>query len=196
MAQAAPWTIALLQTLAGITYIWHIFAGKSEPAFMTWFVFFLAVSISLTSYLLHERKNRGWCWCDNICNSIDVVYVPLIMLAIAASNGWKIFSLSTFEIYYLVSVICLLGIWLWTKNHYVTFLVIQGIIIIGYFPTMKKLIMSERNTESLLAWGLIGTANLVGAVSAAMDRKLLPFIYATRAVIMITIIMALMLKYS
>lgn len=190
----APWAIALLQTTAGILYIWMIFTKKTEPAFMTWFVFFLAVSISLTSYLLHERKKRGWR--DNICNSFDVLYVPLIMTAIAIQNGWSVIVLSAFEIYYLVAVICLLIMWLYTKNHYVTFLAIQGIIIVGYFPTFEKLIATERNTESFLAWSLIGVANFIGMISATSGRQLLPFIYAVRAVVMISIIMTLIFIYS
>lgn len=194
MAKVAPWAIALLQTAAGISYIWLIFVGKSEPAFMTWFVFFLAVSISLTSYLLHERKKHGWR--NNICNSIDVLYVPFIMASIAIHNGWKIFSLSEFEIYCLIAVICLLGGWFWTKNHFAAFLAVQGIITVGYIPTIEKLVISEKNTESFLAWGLIGAANLIGMVSAVQNRQLLPFIYTTRAAIMIFIVMALMFKYS
>lgn len=194
MTKAAPWIIALLQTAAGIIYIWLIFTKKAEPAFMTWFVFFLAVSISLTSYLLHERKKHGWR--DNICNSIDALYVPLIMAAIAIHNGWSVLTLNTLEIYCLVAVICLLVIWLLTKNNLVIFIAIQGILIVGYFPTIEKLVITGINTDSFLVWGLIGVANFIGLLLAISTRQTLAIIYTTRAAIMISIIMVLMFRYS
>ena len=192
MEKITLWMISFLQTLAGTIYTYLIWTGNATPAFMTWFIFFLAVLISLASYLLHENNS----WRDNLCNTCDVLYVGLIMVVIVAVNGWKILPLSTLETYCAIAVLLILGMWTWKKNHAATFLATQALLIVGYFPTMEKIVIESRNTESFLAWGLIGAANLTGAISAGMSKKLLPFLYALRAVIMIAITLALMLKFS
>ncbi|MBI2121541.1 MAG: hypothetical protein HYT98_00310 [Candidatus Sungbacteria bacterium] len=182
--------IIFFQTLAMIFYIHLIRTGQVEPAFMTWFIFFLAISISLASYLLHENSN----WRNNPCNVCDVLYVGLIMVVIIAVNGWKILPLSTFETYCAIAIFLILSIWVWKRNHTAAFFAVQTLLIIGYFPMMEKIITSG-NTESFLVWGLIQAANLTGAIAAIMDRKLLPFLYALRAVIMTTITLTLMLIF-
>jgi len=86
-------------------------------------------------------------------------------------------------------VLLILIFWFFTQNHLITNILVQGILVIAYFPVISRMISSGENNESYLIWG----GMLLTAVLALLSTEGgLAIIYTVRAVISIILLMGLM----
>lgn len=181
----------------GAYYIWIICNGEPVASFGTWFLFFIAVTVSLTSYKLHSGNDaeiNNLDLSDNVMNLCDVFVVTCIVVAIVAKRGWSIFPISTTDkICGSLSVI-MIAIWLIKRNHFTTNLVSQFILFIAYFPTFSKLWYADTNEESFIMWGGVWLAGLFSIAVAMRKNDLLATVYALRAFVMVSIILILMVS--
>jgi hypothetical protein len=80
--------------------------------------------------------------------------------------------------------------WIYTRNHIVTNILIQCILVIAYFPVVKRLIGTRENSEPFLIW--IGM--LIAPVLSLLSSKgLLATVYSVRAIICVGLLLLLML---
>ena len=78
-----------------------------------------------------------------------------------------------------------------SKNHLVTNLFIQIILVISYFPVISRLFKSKENTEPFSVW--IGM--MLAPVFALLSSKgLLATIYSVRAIICVLLLLLLMTR--
>lgn len=155
-----------------------------------WVMFSVAVVMSLITYLMEGDYD----FTDNILNSVDVIYVISVSVAIAifGDNSSKI---SRFDFGCLVVVALIVVFWLFTQNHLVTNFLIQSILVIAYFPVVKRLFQTRKNSESFLIW----TGMLIAPVFSLLSSKgLLATVYSVRAIICVGTLLLLMLwiEYS
>lgn len=181
----------------GIYYICLIYRGEPVGSFATWFLFFVAVVVSLASYKF-ERENKaqinGRNLSDNIMNLCDAFIVTSIVIAIVATRGWSIFPISTTDKICVSLSLVMIVIWLIKRNHFTTNLISQFILFIAYFPTFSKLWYANTNEESFIMWGGIWLAGILSVAVAMRKKDLLATIYALRALVMVSIILILMLS--
>jgi len=85
----------ILFSLGGFYYCNLILDGSVHPAFATWLIFFIAVAISFSRYLLKKGELAGW-WI-NIQNASDVFFVTLALILIIRKSGWNLFPLSFYD---------------------------------------------------------------------------------------------------
>lgn len=150
-----------------------------------WVMFSVAVIMSLVTYL--SESNYGFL--DNILNTVDVIYVVFISVAIAIW-GDKSSKITRFDIGCLVVVGLIVIFWLFTQNHLVTNFLIQSILVIAYFPVVKRLMETRENTEPFLIW----TGMLIAPVLSLLSSKgLLATVYSVRAIICVGLLLLLML---
>jgi len=149
-----------------------------------WVFFLIAVALSLITF-----KSEGkYGFLDNILNTTDLVYVGLSTLAI-----WVYGDVSTkfnrFDIFCLIAVALIFVFWLITQNHLITNLLVQLILVIAYFPTIRRLLKTKQNTESFGIWaGML----LVSSIALISTEGILAKTYTLRAVISISLLMGLM----
>jgi len=79
--------------------------------------------------------------------------------------------------------------WALTQNHLVTNLSIQLIMVVSYFPVVKRLIETKENTEPFSVWILM---MLVPAFSLLSSKGLLATIYSVRAIVCVALLLLLM----
>jgi uncharacterized membrane protein len=140
--------------------------------------------MSLVTYLL----SGDFGLLDNIMNAVDVVYVLSITAAIAF---WGDISskINRFDGACLGVVVVIIIFWIFTQNHIVTNILIQSILVIAYFPVVKRLIKTRKNSESFLIWtGMM----LAPALSLLSSKGILATIYSVRAIICIALLLSLM----
>ncbi len=151
-----------------------------------WLFFTISAVGSLGTYLSSGQYGLS----DNIVNTADILLVVSITITILVF-GDKSTKFSPFDTGCLVAVVIISVFWAITRNHIISHLLIQTIMVIAYFPVVKRLWTSDVNTESYAAWiGLL----LAPAVSLLSSRGLLASVYALRAIVSTLLLLLLMLR--
>jgi hypothetical protein len=123
-------------------------------------------------------------------NAADLIYVLTICLAIIIF-GDKSSKFTRFDSGCLVAVLIIVVFWILTQNHRVTNILMQVILVIAYFPVVKRLLDSKENTEPFSVW--IGML-LAPSIALISSRGTLATIYSVRAIICVSLLLLLMVR--
>ncbi|MBU1049049.1 hypothetical protein KKG90_03380 [Candidatus Bipolaricaulota bacterium] len=178
--------VCVTNLLIGLRYVWLIRRDKISPALAMWVFFTIAVIGSLVTYL----SEGDYGLMDNVLNSADLVLCGGVALAIAVW-GNRHSRFNRFDVGCLWGVILILVMWAITRQHVVAHLAIQLILVLAYFPVIRRLWRSDHNTESFTMW--IGLT-LAPMFSLLSSQGGLATIYAIRAMISTSLLLALMIR--
>ncbi len=178
-------SVSLITVLLVVSYIRQLLKKQIKPALAMWVMFSVAVAMSLITYL----KEGNYGFTDNILNSVDVIYVITVSVAIAIW-GDHTSKITRFDLGCLVVVGLIVVFWLFTQNHLVTNFMIQTILVIAYFPVVKRLFETRKNTEPFLNWFGMMIAPVFSLLSS---KGLLATVYSVRAIICVGTLLILML---
>lgn len=178
------YSVTLITVLLAARYIWQLIKREIQPALAMWVMFSVAVAMSLITYL----KEGNYDFTDNILNSVDVIYVVTVSVAIAIF-GEKSSKITRFDLGCLIVVGLIVVFWLFTQNHLVTNFMIQTILVIAYFPVVKRLFETRVNTEPFLIW--IGMM-IAPVLSLLSSKGMLATVYSVRAIICVGTLLLLM----
>jgi hypothetical protein len=179
-------SVSLLNLAITIWYCWLTYKQKIRPALAMWIFFTIAVGISLATYL----KSDNFSLLDNILNTTDMALTTIVTIVIYRF-GDHTSRFSRFDKGCLLAVSVILLFWFITKNHVVTHVLTQGILVIAYFPVISRLWKTRENGESFLIW--IGMM-LAPILSLLSSKGLLATIYSVRAIVCIFLLLMLMLR--
>lgn len=169
-----------------LRYIWLLIKKEIKPALAMWLFFSVAIIMSFITYM--SDTNYGYL--DNIMNTVDLIYVITICVAILLF-GDKSSKFTRFDTGCLVAVLVIVVFWIFTRNHKLTNILMQAVLVLAYFPVVKRLLDSKENTEPFSVW--IGML-LAPGLALISSKGLLAKIYSVRAIICISILLLLMLR--
>lgn len=186
MQEISIYTVSALNLFILVRYCWLLYRKEIKPALAMWLFFTIAVGMSLITYM--AEGDHGFL--DNILNTTDIIYVSTVALAIFiwGDNSSK---LTKFDTGCLVAVLLIVLFWIITKNHTITNICIQGIMVISYFPVVKRLLEAKENTEPFSVWIIM---MLTPAISLLSSKGILATIYSVRAIICVAVLIILMLR--
>jgi hypothetical protein len=168
-----------------IYYYWLIYNKKIRPSLAMWVFFTLAVGMSLFTFL-KEGNHSPW---DNVLNTTDLLFVSSVTVSIVLF-GDRSTRFNRFDLGCLLVVALIVVFWFITRNNVTTHLMVQGILVIAYFPVVNRMIRTRENNESYLLWGGMLLAALLALLSTEGSLAL---IYTARAVVCIVMLMMIML---
>ena len=167
--------VVTTNVLIGARYCWLISKGRISPALAMWVFFTIATVGSLLTYLAEGDFGL----LDNILNTADIVMVGTVAIWIALF-GDRSTRFTRFDLGCLVAVLVIVVVWAITRQHVVAHSSIQAILVIAYFPVVKRMLRSNRNTESYFMWiGLL----LAPIFSLLSSEGTLATVYAVRAIV-------------
>jgi hypothetical protein len=178
--------VIIIILLIMLRYIWLLVRKEIKPALAMWLFFSVAIIMSFLTYL--SEGNYGFL--DNIMNAADLIYVVTISVAIIIF-GDKSSKFTRFDKSCLVAVFIIMIFWFFTRNHLVTNILMQVILVIAYFPVVKRLLSTEENTEPFSVW--IGML-LAPSLALFSSKGTLATIYSVRAIICVSLLLLLMLR--
>ena len=179
-------TVSVINIIIGIRYGILTYKQKIKPALAMWAFFTIAVAMSLTTYMADSDFSL---W-DNILNTTDLLLVASVTLMIYFW-GDKSSKFTLFDKGCLIAVIMIALFWFITKTHFLSHILIQTILVIAYFPVIKRLWQSKQNTEPFSVWILL----MIAPVFALLSSKgTLATIYSVRAIVSTAILLLLMLR--
>ncbi len=186
MREFSIYIVSAINVVILVIYCWQLITKQTKPALAMWVFFSIAVAMSLVTYL----KAGDFSLLDNILNTTDLVLVISVSIAIAVfgdnSTRFNKFDLGCFGAVSLIVIF-----WIITQNHWVTNLLIQLILIIAYFPVIRRMLSASKNTEPFSVWILLMVVPLFSLLSS---KGLLASIYAFRAIACTALLLVLMLR--
>jgi hypothetical protein len=186
MRELSIYAVAVITLVIMIRYILLLVRKEIKPALAMWIFFSVAIIMSLITY----RSEGGYGLLDNIMNTVDLIYVVTVCVAIFLF-GDKSSRFTRFDRGCMIAVLIILLFWIFTQNHWVTNILMQAILVIAYFPVIKRLIESRENTEPFSVW--IGML-LAPSLALLSSKGTLATIYSVRAIICVSILLLLMLR--
>ncbi|MHC1777096.1 MAG: hypothetical protein AB9834_16970 [Lentimicrobium sp.] len=176
--------VSILNLAMAVYYFWLIRRKKIKPSLAMWVFFTLAVGMSLFTYMKQDSHSL---W-DNILNTTDLFFVSSVTLSIILFGDHST-RFNRFDLGCLLVVALIVVFWLITRNHVITHLMVQGILVIAYFPVISRMILTKENNESYLIWSGMLAASVLALFST---KGGLANIYTIRAVVSILLLMGLM----
>jgi hypothetical protein len=186
MREFSIYSVMLITLIIMIRYIILLVRKDIKPALAMWLFFSVAIIMCLITY--HSEGSYGLL--DNIMNTVDLIYVVTVCIAIFMF-GDRSSKFNRFDLSCLAAVMIIVLFWIFTRNHWVTNILMQAVLVIAYFPVVKRLLDSKENTEPFSVW--IGM--LIAPVLALLSSKgTLATIYSVRAIICVSLLLLLMLR--
>ena len=179
-------SVSIINIIIGVRYCILTYKQKIKPALAMWSFFTLAVTMSLTTYMA-DGDYSLW---DNILNTTDLLLVSVVTLFILIFGDTST-KFTRFDKFCLLLVILISIFWFITKIHFLSHLLIQGILVIAYFPVIRRLWQSKENTEPFSVWILL---MIIPVFSLLSSKGILATVYAVRAIASAAILMILMLR--
>lgn len=186
MREFSIYTVIVITLIIMVRYVLLLVRKEIKPALAMWLFFSVAIIMSLITY----RSDGGYGLLDNIMNTVDLIYVVTVCVAIFLF-GDKSSKFSRFDKGCLAAVMIILLFWIFTQNHRVTNILMQVILVIAYFPVVKRLIDSRENTEPFSVW--IGML-VAPAIALFSSKGTLATIYSVRAIFCVSTLLLLMLR--
>lgn len=178
--------VTAINLFVTVVYFWMLLHKRSKPALAMWFFFSLAVAMSMVTYL----KQGSYNIMDNALNAADLLLTISVTISILVL-GDKSTRFSRFDLGCLLVVLGIVVFWIITQNHLVANLGIQLIMVISYFPVVKRMLAAKANTEPFAVWIALMIAPFISLLTS---KGLLASVYAFRAVACSALLLALMLR--
>lgn len=179
-------SVSVLNLAITFWYCWLTYKQKIKPALAMWIFFTVAVGISLTTYMRSDHFSL----LDNILNTTDLVLTISVSVAIYLFGDHSS-RFSRFDKGCLIAVLMIVLFWFITQNHVITHSLTQIILVIAYFPVIRRLWKTRENGESFVIW----TGMLLAPILSLLSSKgMLATVYSVRAIICIVILLVLMLR--
>ncbi|MBI4714265.1 hypothetical protein HY771_03735 [Candidatus Uhrbacteria bacterium] len=143
------------------------------------------------TFLLAE----DWNFKSGFLNTIDV-FMTCAIVFVVITRGTRKTHFRPFEKWYLGSTVFVVAYGFLTGDAWNSNLFAQGLITLGYIPTIITMMTEKRNTESFITWGMTDLTCLIALYPVCVDGNILAIVYLLRGVIMISLMLALMMYYE
>ena len=174
-----------------IRYIYQVWKREISPALSTWIIFLLGTGLSLATYAIEEDHD----FLSGILNTMDIIVVVAVLAAIIIWGNRKM-RFKPFEKWYLWGVGAIVAYGMLSGDAWTSNILTQILISVGYFPTIQNLLTEKKNTESFTGWILVAVAGFIALYPATVNGNVLATLYATRTVVLVAAIIAIMAYYS
>jgi hypothetical protein len=178
--------VAALNLFITVTYCIQMIKKRSKPALAMWFFFSIAVGISLVTYL----KDGNYQFFDNVLNTLDLIMAVFVTLAIVVL-GDKSTWFNKFDLGCLIAVLVIVLFWFISENHWITNISVQLILVIAYFPVVRRMLKANENTEPFSVWIALMLAPMFSLITSKGE---LASVYAIRAIACTGLLLALMIR--
>lgn len=174
-----------------IKYIRGIIKGTVVPTKSSWAIFSVVTGLSVSSFLATKF--------DVVSGAYGIADFALCLvvfcLTLFFSRGEKA-KFKSFEKYYLIGAFACVLFWVVSNNSFVTNLLVQSLIVIGYFPTIHNILSTRKSSESKFAWTIWTMGVLLSLYPALVNRNTLAVVYSLRGTVMCLTILFLTHRFQ
>ncbi len=166
---------------SAIDYVRCAWTEKTKPVPATWIL--MMTTMSLSFWMYWNSPNKSW------TGNIGVTAGLMANFIIFSGVILKHIKNNTLHIMFdTVQKCCLAGgfstviVWIITKDPLLSYVLVQGIAVIGYFATIKRLWRAPSSTEPMFLWIAVVFANLLALYPAFIKDDVFSWIYLSRTI--------------
>ncbi len=175
---------------AGYDYIRAI-KKESSPAIGTWGLFAVGTLLGVLSAFV---KGGSVDVMSNVLNVGDFLMCVTILGFILAKH--PAISFDRFDRFFFLLAGTIVIFWAISKDAAWANYFSQGLITLGYWPTIKKARKERKKNEPYKSWILFLTSATIAAYPAWMNGNMLSLVYSVRTMLVIPTMLFLIHKYS
>lgn len=187
------WMSSVIMLLGTLWYCRLLWLGKVQPPPATFLILSLMFGLSFFMY----AQKATWSFGANIGLTVSTLSVwmvtPWLMGLLAFRKKLRV-EFNPFQWKMITAALVTMVFWLLTDDHFISYVLLQVIAVIGYVPTMVRLWKAKKNTDSLVFWLSVFFAVLVASYAAWLRNDIEAWIYIARAVPCVMIIIVLMIR--
>ncbi|MFH0779519.1 MAG: hypothetical protein V1928_01540 [Parcubacteria group bacterium] len=181
---------ALMLFVGDAIYIRATVKGNAYPMKSTWLIWIIVIGLNVFSFLQTKFD-----LVSGLYGIVDFLLCAVIFAIVLVKSKQK-FYFKKFEKYYLLLAMSCVIFWIASSNSFLTNIIAQILILIGYIPTIHGMIASKKSEESAISWLIWVFGSGLAIIPAFMNDNMLAIIYSIRGSIMCLIIFLLTLKYG
>jgi hypothetical protein len=176
--------VALIIVIGTIWYIYQVITNKNlKPVLTSWIVFSSTTALSLATYMTSPNHSLV----SNSCNFVGMFSTLGTLIAVLWRQGFSV-EFTSFQKKCLwaaagITAYWIVLVWGLQKTGFVPNILLQVLMVIGYFATIQKLWSAPRNTEPLFTWWCISLGSAVALYTSFVSHDLLAAIFAIRGTI-------------
>jgi len=167
-------------------YMYLLYHKKISPSLAMWTFFTLAVAITLTTCFAEGSYSIS----DNMLNVTDLMLAAGVSVSILIWGDHST-RFNRFDMGCLLAVIAIIAFWAISKNNVLANYSIQCIMVISYFPVIRRMAHQKKNTEAFSIWIALFLAPVISLFAI---KGWLASVYAVRAVVCTGTLLLLMLR--
>lgn len=191
MKDLCVWVICICTVIFGSCYIRQIRNGKAKTTTSTWIILLVGCALSFVTYLIAENKDLK----SGIMNTVDMVYVTVILYVVYLQTGRKI-QLESFEKNYLAGAGMIVVYGVVTGDAWKSNVLTQILMSFAYLPMYHKLFLKKEKTDSYFAWLPPAFTAAISLYPSIHDGNALATIYSARALFFCSLTSLLMFYYQ
>lgn len=183
--------VSFLMVCGNFKYIREITKGRVVPTKSSWLIFSVVTGLNVSSFLAtrFDVVSGAYGITDFVSNTV------ILAFALVYSSGVKM-QLKSFEKYYLLGAAVCVLFWIISSNSFVTNLLAQALIVVGYFPTIHSILAARKSAESKFAWTIWTTGSLLSIYPALVNHNTLAIVYSLRGTILCFTVLMLTCKFQ
>lgn len=166
--------------LSAVYYVRCALAGKSHPVPATWILMLVVMGLSFWMYWDSPRRS----WTANIAVTAGIINVGYILIGVM----WANYRRGTLRVAFdRVQIFCLLAggvvvvFWFLTNQPLIAYTLVQGIALIAYVATIRRLLKVTESTEPMFQWVAVLIATIFAIYPAWERMDPFSWIYLGRA---------------
>lgn len=175
------WLSAAIMILGTLWYCWLIARDEARPPLSAFIILCLVFSLSLFMY----AQKTAWSFSANIGLTAATLSTWMVLLSMTITYALKKklhTEFNPFQRKILYAAIATLILWFVTDNHFLSYILLQIIAVIGYFPIIVRNWKPKEDKESLVLWSSIFFSTLVACYAAWERNDVEAWIYIGRAI--------------
>lgn len=195
LEESVVWTsaviVAALAIMQMVFYVRAVKRGDAQPATSSWIVWFVGSMISTITYVLSQKAQLV----SGARLLVDCGGCGLTLVSVLIWGDRKV-RFRSFEKWYLLGCAGIVAYGAISGDMFGSNLYAQGLLVLGYLPTIQKLITEKRNSEPFGSWIIALALCFLGFLPAVLRRDTLAMIYAGRSFTLVSCTIALMILYD
>lgn len=189
---------AVLVIVGTVWYLFLALSGKKVRLVLpAWIVNSVATTLSFATYWTAPNHSLV----SNSYNATSILTVNAILVAAIITTrrgkqgfGFSLFQARCLQFSALITILWVVLVWGFQGTGVVPNILMQIMMLVGYFVIAERLWRATTNTESLFAWWCIVLASLAGMVTAMISRDWLASLFAGRTLFGSSILVILMYR--
>lgn len=180
MYETAVLMTVILMLVSAVDYVRRAWIRETNPVLASWILIVVTMGLSFSMYWQSPKRS----WTGNIGLISALVNVLIILGGVIAANiryGTLKVAFDRTQKWCLAGGAGITVFWLFTGSPLVSYIMVQGIALLGYFATAKRLWKAERSTEPLFLWIAVFCATLCAIYPASIKNDTFSWIFLGRA---------------